>query len=68
MLDEHKVKSVKSCSSSGEVTSLCAWIVSTDNSFLDICNKYDVHYHKSNDGVSHNFTYLYNMLKKNSKL
>ena len=43
MLDERKVKLVKSCLNSSEVTSLCARIRSTDNRFLDICHKYDVH-------------------------
>ena len=49
--------------------SLCARIRSTDNSFLDIFNKYDVHCQLSSDRVSHNFTsYLYDMLKENDKL
>ena len=43
MLDERKVKLVKSCLNSSEAISLCARIWSTDNSFLDIWNKYDVH-------------------------
>ena len=43
MLDERKVKLVKSCLISSEVISLCARMRLTDNSFLDICNKYDVH-------------------------
>ena len=69
MLDEHKVNVVKSCLNSSEVTSLYARIRSTDNSFLDIFNKYDVHYELSSDRVSHNFTfYLYYMLKENGKL
>ena len=43
MLDERKVKLVKSCLNTSEVISLCARIRSADNSFLDICNKCDVH-------------------------
>ena len=58
MLDERKIKLVKSCLNSREVISLCAArIRSTDSSFLDICHKYDVHCELSNDRVSHNFTY-----------
>ena len=49
MLDERKVKLVKSCLSSNEMTSLCTRIRSTDNSFLDIFNKYDVHCEMSSD-------------------
>ena len=68
MLDERKVKLVKSCLNSSEEINLCARIRSTDNSFLDICHKYDVHCELSNDRVLHNFTsYLYNMSKKNGK-
>ena len=60
MFDERKVKLVKSCLNSSEVISLCARIRSTDNSFLDICNKHDVHCELPSDRVSHNFTsYLY---------
>ena len=63
MLDERKVKLVKSCLNSSEMIRLCVRIRSTDNSFLNICNKYDVHCELSSDRESHNFTsYLYNML------
>ena len=69
MLNERKVKLVKSCLNSSKVISLCARIPLTDNSFQDICHKYDVHREVSNDRVSHSFTsYLYNMLKENGKL
>ena len=68
MLDERKVKLVKCCLNSSEVISSCARIRSTDNSFLDICHKYDVHCELSNDSVSHSFTsYLYNILKENGE-
>ena len=43
MLDERKVEIVKSYLSASEAISLCARIRSTDNSFLDICNKYYVY-------------------------
>ena len=39
MLDERKVKLVESYLNSSEVISLCARKRSTDNSFLDTCNK-----------------------------
>ena len=49
VLDVRKVKLVKSFLNSREVRSLCARIRSTENSFLDICNKYDVHCEMSSD-------------------
>ena len=69
MLDERKVKLVKSCLNSSEMISWCARVRLTDNSFLDNCHKYDEHCKLSNDRVSYNFiSYLYNMLKENGKL
>ena len=66
MFSKRKVKLRKS---SSEVISLCARIRSTDNSFLDICNKYYIHCEMTGDTVSQNFTsYLYHMLKGESKL
>ena len=47
MLNERKIKLVKSCLNSSEVISLCAKVRSTGSSFLDICHKYDVHYELS---------------------
>ena len=68
MLDERKVKLVKSCLNSSEVISLRARIRSTDYSFLNICHNYDVHCELSDDRVSHNFiSYFYNVLKDNGK-
>ena len=69
MLDEHKVKLVKSCLNNSEEISLCARLQLTENSFLDICNKYDVHCELSNGRVPDTFSFcLYNILKKNNKL
>ena len=71
MLDERKVKLVKSSLSSREVISFCARIRSTDNNFLCrlVCNKYDVRCEMSSDRVTQNFiSYLYYMLKEEGKL
>ena len=43
MVDKRMGKLLKSRLSSSKVISLCARVRSTDNSFQDIYNKYDVH-------------------------
>ena len=49
-LDEPKVKLVRRVACS-EVISLCARMRTTDNSFINICHKYDVHCEMS-DNIS----------------